>query len=69
MILCIDDEPKGLQVRQVLLEMDGYRVLTATSGREGLELFATNPVRTVVLDYRMPEMDGGQVAAKTATRA
>jgi len=31
MILCIDDEPKGLQVRQMVLESEGYRVLTATS--------------------------------------
>jgi CheY-like chemotaxis protein len=48
----------------MLLEQLGYRVLTATSGREGLALFAAHPVTTVVLDYRMPEMDGGQVAAE-----
>jgi CheY-like chemotaxis protein len=64
MILCVDDEPKGLQVRQKLLESQGYCVLTAKSGREGLELFAANPVRAVVLDYSMPEMDGGEVAAE-----
>lgn len=62
MILCIDDEPKGLFVRQMVLESKGYKVLTATSGRQGLELFAANPVSAVVLDYYMPEMDGGQVA-------
>jgi CheY-like chemotaxis protein len=64
MILCIDDEQKGLQVRQALLEMEGYRVLTATSGREGLELFAANPVTAVILDYAMPEMNGDRVAAE-----
>ena len=64
MILCIDDEPKGLQVRQLVLESQGYCVLTATSGRQGLELFAANPVHAVVLDYYMPEMDGGQVAVE-----
>jgi CheY-like chemotaxis protein len=48
----------------MLLEHLGYRVLTANSGREGLALFATHPVTAVVLDYRMPEMDGGQVAAE-----
>jgi len=62
MILCIDDEPIGLQVRKMLLESQGYKVLTATSGREGLELFATHPVSAVVLDYAMPEMNGDQVA-------
>jgi two-component system alkaline phosphatase synthesis response regulator PhoP len=64
MILCIDDEPKGLQVRRLLLEHLGYSVLTAASGREGLALFTAHPVAAVVLDYRMPEMDGGQVAVE-----
>jgi CheY-like chemotaxis protein len=62
MILCIDDEPVGLRVRKMLLETQGYKVLTATSGREGLQLFATHPIAAVVLDYAMPEMNGDQVA-------
>jgi CheY-like chemotaxis protein len=64
MILCIDDEPRGLQVRQMVLESQGYRVITATDGRRGLELFAANPVCAVVLDYAMPDMDGAEVAAE-----
>jgi CheY-like chemotaxis protein len=63
MILCIDDEPTGLGVRKLLLESCGYKVMIATSGREGLEVFAANPVECVVLDYLMPEMNGGEVAA------
>jgi CheY-like chemotaxis protein len=62
LILCIDDEPVGLRVRKMLLESQGYKVLTATSGREGLQLFATHPIAAVVLDYAMPEMNGDQVA-------
>jgi CheY-like chemotaxis protein len=62
MILCIDDEPVGLQVRKMLLETQGYKVLTASSGREALELFKAHPVSAVVLDYAMPEMNGDQVA-------
>jgi CheY-like chemotaxis protein len=64
MILCIDDEATGLMVRKMLLQSQGYEVLTALSGPEGLELFAANPVEAVVLDYAMPGMDGGQVAAE-----
>jgi CheY-like chemotaxis protein len=64
MILCIDDERIGLQVRKMLLQRQGYHVLTALSGPEGLELFAANPVRAVVLDYSMPGMNGDQVAAE-----
>jgi len=64
MILCIDDEPRGLEVRKAVLQRKGYNVLTATSGREGLDLFAANPIRAVVLDYAMPEMNGSEVAAE-----
>ena len=62
-ILCIDDEPKGLAVRKMLLESQGYEVLTATSGREGLALFGRHRIPAVVLDYAMPEMNGAQVSA------
>ena len=64
MILCVDDDPIGLNIRRMFLESQGHHVLTATSGREGLELFAANPVKAVVLDYMMPEMNGGEVASR-----
>lgn len=61
-ILCIDDEPNGLMVRKMLLESQGYEVHTASSGREGLAIFARHRVPAVVLDYNMPEMNGAEVA-------
>lgn len=61
-ILCIDDEALGLQIRRAVLERAGYQVLTAVDGRTGLSLFRGHPVDGVVLDYYMPEMDGGAVA-------
>jgi len=64
MILCIDDEPLGLQVRKMLLEYKGYKVLTALTGTEGLKLFAANPVQAVVLDYSMPGMNGDKIATE-----
>jgi CheY-like chemotaxis protein len=39
-------------------------VLTAPDGPTGIEVFAAHPVQAVVLDFAMPGMDGGQVAAK-----
>ncbi len=63
-VLCIDDEPIGLVARKAILRNKGYEVLTASSGPEGLKLFKDNPVNAVVLDYAMPGMDGGQVAAE-----
>jgi CheY-like chemotaxis protein len=64
LILCIDDEQVGLHVRKVLLERAGYAVLTANDGATGIGLFRDHPIDAVVLDYAMPGMDGGQVAAE-----
>jgi CheY-like chemotaxis protein len=61
-ILCIDDESLGLQIRRIVLEQAGYRVLTAEDGPSGLNLFRSHPIDGVVLDYYMPDMDGGAVA-------
>src|SRR6266568_3462891 len=63
-LLCVDDEPLGLEVRKVVLQRQGYEVLTATSGRDALKLFAANEISAVILDYSMPEMNGGEVAAE-----
>ena len=62
LILCVDDEVVGLQVRKILLERAGYQVLTALDGMSGLEVFAAEPIQAVVLDYTMPGMNGGEVA-------
>jgi CheY-like chemotaxis protein len=64
LVLCVDDELVGLQVRKILLERAGYRVLTAPSGPEGLAIFSAEPIEAVVLDYSMPGMHGGEVAAR-----
>lgn len=64
LVLCVDDEQIGLEVRKILLERAGYRVLTASDGQAGLDIFAAEPVEAVVLDYSMPGMHGGEVAAK-----
>jgi CheY-like chemotaxis protein len=63
LILCVDDETVGLEVRRLLLERAGYQVLTALDGPTGIEIFRHEPVEGVVLDYSMPGMTGGEVAA------
>ena len=63
-ILCIDDDEQSLLVRKLLLETRDFRVTTATSAKAGLLYFRTHHVDAVVLDYEMPEMNGGQVAQK-----
>jgi CheY-like chemotaxis protein len=64
LVLCVDDELIGLQIRKILLERAGYRVLTAPDGPLGLEIFSAEPVEAVVLDYSMPGMHGGEVALR-----
>jgi CheY-like chemotaxis protein len=61
-LLCIDDDPAGLALRKTFLESAGYDVRIAGSGREGVRLVASHPFDAVILDYDMPETDGGRVA-------
>jgi CheY-like chemotaxis protein len=61
-ILCIDDDGAGLEARKELLEISGYEVLTAQGGEQGLGLFVAHPIDAVVLDYKMPGMNGDRVA-------
>ena len=63
-ILCIDDDAMGLGIRETLLESAGYRVLSATNGKDGLHLMETEAVDCVLLDYLMPDMNGRDVAAE-----
>jgi CheY-like chemotaxis protein len=67
-VLCVDDEKIGLRVRKIMLENRGYRVLTATNGPEGLRAFEENKVDLVVLDYYMPDLNGGEVASEMRRR-
>ena len=63
-ILCVDDERSGLLMRRLLLESQGYRVLTAGSGEEGLTMVSAQTIDLVLLDYMMPGEDGGVIAEK-----
>ena len=63
-ILCIDDHWSGLIGCKMLLESNGYAVLEATGGDEGLRLFLSHSVDAVVLDYQMPGKNGDVVAAE-----
>jgi CheY-like chemotaxis protein len=62
-LVWIDDYEPGLILYKALFENLGFRVLTASHGGTGLDLVATHPADAVVVDYEMPEMDGGAVAA------
>ncbi len=61
-ILCIDDDPKILELQKRILETRGYSVLIAQDGPTAISLISKAAVDLVVLDFKMPGMDGAQVA-------
>jgi CheY-like chemotaxis protein len=63
-IVCFDDDPGVLLLHKMLLENDGHTVLTACDGPTAVSLCQQNRIALVVLDYLMPGMDGGEVAAE-----
>jgi two-component system, OmpR family, response regulator CpxR len=60
-ILCVDDNEQLLSIRKVILETRGYRVVTASSGREALEIFKAGAIDLVLTDLVMPEVDGTEL--------
>lgn len=61
-VLCIDDEPSLLAVRQLVLAAAGYHVIATTDGSTGLGLFRDSPMDLVILDHLLPDMTGSHVA-------
>lgn len=58
-VLLIDDERTILENLKFILELEGYEVLTAAGGRQGIGVFRENPdIGVVVSDMRMPGMNG-----------
>jgi CheY-like chemotaxis protein len=63
-ILCVDDEIPGLFLRKMVLEAQGYRVVTASTVKEALTFAKSTQFEAVILDFNMPEMNGGEVAER-----
>ncbi len=57
-ILCVDDDPNMLELYKDELSEEGYRVVLAGNGREALREFERANFDVVVMDIRMPQMDG-----------
>jgi len=61
-VLVVDDDPVIQKLLQVNFEMEGYAVITASDGLEGLEMARQERPDAIVLDVMMPKMDGLEVA-------
>src|ERR671933_1550805 len=67
-ILLVDDEPKSLFALQELLSTLGQNLMIAQSGEEALRLALKNDFAVILLDVRMPGMDGFETARMIRSR-
>lgn len=63
-LLLVDDEPNILASLKRLLRRDGYQILTAGSGQDGLDVLAGHAIDVIVSDQRMPGMLGADFLRK-----
>jgi two-component system KDP operon response regulator KdpE len=66
-ILVIDDEQQILRAMRTILGQHNYRVITASSGEEGLALATASSPDVIILDLGLPDMDGVEVCAQLRT--
>ena len=59
-LLLVDDETRYLETTSKLIKRKGYDVWTAPSGEKALEILAAHNIHVVVLDVKMPGMDGNE---------
>jgi CheY-like chemotaxis protein len=65
-VLLVDDEDMVRSVARLMLQRLGFQVLTATDGREAVDVFRArhSDIDAVVLDMTMPNMDGNEALAE-----
>ncbi|MBI4496188.1 MAG: response regulator [Deltaproteobacteria bacterium] len=57
-VLCVDDDMSLLRLYQDELGEEGYKVIVAKDGKEALQKFERESPQVVIMDIRMPQMDG-----------
>ena len=63
-ILVVDDNADTLEILRSLLEKEGYKVLTAQEGEEGVELAQQNVPDLILMDINMPGLRGDMAALR-----
>lgn len=67
-ILVVDDEPHIIELAELYLKNEGYRVLSATDGAQALEMVESERPALVVLDLMLPEVDGWEVCRRVRAK-
>jgi len=60
-ILVVDDEPVARQSLSEILRLEGYAVNSVPNGQAAVEYVRTHPIELLIVDLRMPGMDGLEV--------
>ncbi|MDD4899368.1 MAG: response regulator [Candidatus Omnitrophica bacterium] len=60
-ILVVDDDPDIRDILKLTLSEENYEVIEASDGEEALKIIPTKPLDLVLLDYRIPKVDGREV--------
>ena len=68
-VLLVEDEENLASLVRAYLEQEGYRVVWAGSGADALHTIDTEPVRLVVLDLNLPDLDGLDVCKQIRARS
>ena len=63
-VMIIEDHPDQRELLEIVLQKEGYRVITAANGVEALDRLAKEPVRVILSDVMMPKMDGFELMRK-----
>lgn len=66
-VLLVDDEENMISSLKRLLRREGYRILSAGGGVEGLEILANHRVDVIISDQRMPQMTGVEFLRRVKT--
>jgi response regulator RpfG family c-di-GMP phosphodiesterase len=63
-LLLVDDDAQCLSVRRILFEAFDFKVVSCTNPKQGLRLYQAQRFDAAVIDFQMPEMNGGELAER-----
>jgi two-component system cell cycle response regulator DivK len=69
LVLIVDDNPKNLKLARDVLRAAGFRTLEAATGADGIALAAQHVPDVILMDVRLPDMDGTDVARAIGSAA
>ena len=68
-VLVIEDHPDQRDLLAIVLQREGYRVITAANGVEALEKMEAEPIQIALSDIMMPKMDGFELIKRIRANA